>query len=227
MLTALIFSTLTLFLLIRHSRRTRGDSLTWNFFLFTLFLTFSKGAKTGLGQAGLNITSAYKPVFLSLSGAMLVLILFYTSWCLAEAITRKSRLLKDEISATVIAAGAVCLIMAYAIGFRFSWVSHGNIGLAKFFIGYPFSTAQEWSYCLIHFLTAFLLINCSRYKNREWKALLFLIPLIHTWLGRFFNDPLMQFTEEYIFAGSLLILTALKVAGSGMPGLSRSKKMQP
>lgn len=196
---------LGMLLVIMHSYYDKGPFLTWNFFLFLFFLIFSKSAKPELNTIDLNISLAWKPLIFSFLGAGLVSIIFYSSWCIAESITEYNHSLRGKILTIVILAGVITLSTAYAVGF----LPSDNF-LAKFFVGYPFKTAWEWFYYSAHFLCAYLLINCSKYKYYDWKVFFLILPLVEVWLSRFFINPLPKIIENHIFIYSLIIFAVIK-----------------
>ncbi|MBL7196789.1 MAG: hypothetical protein ISS47_01675 [Candidatus Omnitrophica bacterium] len=188
--------TIFLFLLIMHSYYRRGIRLTVNFFLFAFLLIFSHGGSCSLGFLNL-IDSNRTTIVSSLANTFLILPIFYLSWHIAEEATKYINFFRGRLFPVILLSGIVILLFNYLVE---------AIGIN---IMNSYSLINNF-YFFTHFLAAFLLINCSKYKYRNWKIFFFLLPLIYLWIIRLFGiGSFFLLVEECVFIVVLLILAFL------------------
>jgi len=218
----LIFIIISLGFLVAHSYFTKGRRITITFFLFAFIAAAEKELNSFLGHefpvvqhpspfffpSGNNLSVIR--LFMVITGWVFV---FYLSWYTSEKVLGKVKSLSNRIFPVVLFAGIVAGCISYAIETTgtsigwWKWVFKDN-RLSMFLVGKAhFFAVQAWFYFNTHFLAAYFLIECSRYKRSSWKAVFFLVYLIRIYLILFFFSFIPREIEEYV-AFSLLILLA-------------------
>ena len=205
--------------LILHSYFLRGFRITFNFFLFAFLCAFRKECFT------LNISSRstydylnsnlsnFWPVLTATAGWLFA---FYIGWSMAETILKKRKivLFEGKIFATLLLAGLVIGSISYCLettGIAIGWWQWKSIDLrlANFLTKSPLTAFEAWFFFSIYFLSAYFLIECSKYRRVNWKCIFFLLPFISLWYFQFIHPKLSQ-KMAIILLPSLAILSPLK-----------------
>ncbi len=183
-----------IFLLILHSYYRKGLQLTVNFFLFAFLLIFTNGGVCCLSF--LNLPTHNKSIIIgSLASTLLNLPIFYFSWYIIEEVMRWVNSLKKRSSLFLIVL--LSGLVAVCLNLLFSAIIKEMAFPRKVF------------YLFAHFLTAFILINCSKYKHKKWKTIFFLIPLVYIWVVRFSGyQGFILSVERCSFLVLLLIISS-------------------
>lgn len=219
-LNLFFFTFIGLILLVIHSYFKRGFRLTLSFFLFSFIVGMRKEAGTFLGPPLSNMRHAApfmhttnNPLTLSvLNTTMGWMLAFYLSWCIAEKIVQRSACLKGKIFPTLLFAGMVVAALAYSIEATainigwWKWVFF-DAHLAKYLIGGVHLFAlSAWFYFSIHFLAPYFLIECSPFRQTNWKCVFLFIPFLRTCTMLFLGSGLQRMIHEFIVFFLLMAL---------------------
>lgn len=218
----------SIILLITHSYFKRGFRLTFNFFLFAFIAAMMK--ETG---------SFFTPEFLMLKGSPFFfpktsvpfavsfltvvfgwIFAFYLAWDVSEKIIKRLAYFNGKIFPAVLFAGITVAAISYAvetIGVNTGWWrwKFHDARFSGFLIkDAHFFAIEAWFYFAIHFLTAYFIIECSKFRKAGWKCVFLLIYFIRIWAVVFSGgSDLFRIIEERIMLCLLIgasFLTPLK-----------------
>lgn len=227
-------------LLIVHSYFKRGFRLTFNFFLFALIAALRKEIGTFFGSESLMLKGSpffFPDTSLPFLISFLTVIFgwmftFYIACSLAERITDKFTYFNNKIFPTLLFAGIIAASISYAVetvGVNMGWwrwkfydnrFSNFLVGDAHFF------AMEAWFYFTIHFLAAYFLIECSRFKKISWKCLFFFVYFIRTWSIVFSGGSnLPRIIEEGIMLCLLVLFSFWLPLEFKLPVLNFKRKL--
>jgi hypothetical protein len=213
-----------LVLLVIHSYFLRGPRTTFNFFFFAFLWAMRKESSLLPSETAIAgslappyelVRSSGQPIFLSVFTVVIGWIFaFYLSWCLAELILRRINYYKDRLfptlllSALIIGSISYCMeTPAIAVGW---WQWRMDVPEFSIFLkGYPYVAFSAWFFCGIYFLSAFFLIECSKFRETNWKGVFFLIPFMHVWTIYLFGNGFPRIIERTLTVSILIILAFL------------------
>jgi len=210
----------SIFIFIVHSYFSSGFRLTFSFFFFAFLVAIIKeGPMLVNGRLIKNPTMPYE--FLAKNGSVMIettlailgwVFTFYLGWYIAKRIAKRLGAWENRIFPVVFIGGLVTASVGYAVEATaigvgwWNWTI-GDMRLAGFLVGgVPLIVFETW----MHFPTQYLLmpysiIECSRFKNINWKGIFFLIPFIHS-VSTQFRSELVRAGIEHIALTILLIL---------------------
>jgi len=144
----------------------------------------------------------FEPITAALLSNGIVFIMFYVSLTIAKVIANRLTPSLNKLFPLAIFSGCICSLLSIFFSSQLS-----GHPLANFFCSYPFKGETVWFYSSTHFLIAFLLINCSKFKKCDWKVIFFLLPLVNIWLYRFPASRIPLAIEEGIFLICLIFFS--------------------
>lgn len=234
------YTCISLVLLGIHSYRRRGLRLTLTFFLFAVIAGIEKEGNSFFGR-DFPAPQQTSPFFFPAAGGsmpthVLLVILgwafvFYVSWALAERILERVPGYSGRIFTTVLIAGMVAAAVSYALETTalelglWQWV-FSDTRLARLFVGktHLFALAA-WFYFTAHFLAAYFLVECSRFRRVSWKALFLLVYLVRTYTIIFSSSTFPRECEEYIFLACLMLLALFSPLSFDFPPKNKEGKV--
>ncbi len=215
-----------------HSYLRYGFRLTFNFFLFS-FLYVSKWViknsanipamfKTAQQIKILELSMCGKSIFYksianylyTISTILGWIFLLYVSWYLAGRIMQRLSSIKDRLFPTLLLSGLIvsCIVyiveaMAGVLGW-WNWTVFCS-QIDKFLIGCPFHPIRKGFYFSIYFLAAYFLIECTKFRRANWKAMFFIIPFIHIFCISIFGPSELVRLIEHIVSLVVLVILVL------------------
>lgn len=213
----LISASIALILLIIHSYLYRGTRITLNFFIFAFIWAFLKeGSAPPPSHPYLKLYEFLNqniPLSFAYWTATIGWIFtFYISWCISEKILQRIDFFKNKIFSTLFICGIVIMGISYSIettAINIGWwrwnINHKT--LQNLFIGgYSLFTLEAWLFFTLIFLTAFFLIECSKYRKANWKIIFIILPFIYSWVILHIGPRMPTFSKEIIGVIIFLIL---------------------
>ncbi|MBL7196778.1 MAG: hypothetical protein ISS47_01620 [Candidatus Omnitrophica bacterium] len=205
-------------LLIVHSYFLRGPRITFNFFFFIFLYAYRWVMRIDVfapfrpPSKEIRILEIIPLTTSNLSAALvsfclpLIIILgwmfaFYISWSMAERILRRIEIFNGKIFITILLSGLIVggifySIETMAIGVDWLRLRFNDPRFGSFLIESSFVTIKARFYFVIYFLTAFFLIECSRFRRVNWKCIFFLLANIHIWTVDFLGFGLPRIIER-------------------------------
>lgn len=224
-LSALVFS-------IRDCYLKRGPRLTFNFFFFSFFYILF-WIWRDVSPILLSLTLADKPAdmnrllypvppepkaiftfFIAVITLLGWMSLFYLGWFIAEKILQCFDIFKKRLFLTLFLSSLVISVILCPIVKIISIVDWQKwlvpiIPNDIFLIGHPRHPFMEGFYFSFFFLAAYFLIECSQWKDKNWKMIFFLLPFIHLWTIRLFGSETAVFCQRIIIFIIIVILAFL------------------
>ncbi len=168
-----------------------------------------------LGGLFTNSDPAFNWVYIFLVAVITLLewiFLFYLGWFVAEKIMQRFSFFQRRLFPTLLLSSLATASFLYpieAIGHNLGWwrwQSFIQVSYDVFFIDCPPHALKSGFYFILYFLAAYFLIECSKFKHRNWKMIFFILPFVHLWTIRFFGNSLPRVVERM---GIFLIVVAL------------------
>lgn len=233
--TLIIFILLVLAFSLRDSYLRRGPRLTFNFFFFSFFYIlfwiwrevslplFSLTPADKLTDINRMLYSAspHPKAFFIFFVAVITLLgwmsLFYLGWFIAEKILQCFAIFKKRLFLTLFLSSLVISIILCPVVKIISIVNWEKclvpiIPNDIFLIGHPRHPFVEGFYFSFYFLAAYFLIECSQWRDKDWKMIFFLLPFIHLWTIRLFGSEAAVFCQRILIFASIVILAFLSRA---------------
>jgi len=231
-----IFAVIGLIFLIIHSYLTKGRRSTLTFFVFAFIAALTKEVSSFIDP----VTSAIvPPPFLLpeehpiILGALHVslgwVFTFYLGWFFAEKILRKISRAGIRIFPLVILTGLTVASFAYPIeatGINVGWWawSFFEERFARFLVGnIHFFAMNAWFFFSVHSLLPYYFIECSGFRDKPWKNLFILIPILRLIVMVYAGSVIPRIAYENIFLVFLLLMLFIdrvkyRPVYSGIPG---------
>jgi hypothetical protein len=192
----ILFAAILIFFIaaVIHACRTKPLGITVNFFLFSFLWAFNQESAIRRGSILSNLPlpqlSSFLYAFFSSLGWVLI---FYTGWLAADKVIQRRSVLGGNLFFRVMSLAAFSAVVfsgfEVAAGLfidRAYWAKY-NMPPLFFLAGRPTYILNPGFYTSLYFFLSFFLINCSRYKDRPWKAVFFLIPFLPDFVVQFFG----------------------------------------
>ena len=219
-----IFSFTGLALLIVHSYFKRGFRLTLNFFLFAFMAGMRKEAGTFLGPPLSSMkyptpfihTGSYPLLFSVFNTTIGWMLAFYLSWCISDKIVERVHYFKGKIFPVLFFCGLVIAALSYSIEATainigwWKWLFFDKHFAEALIGGVHLFALSAWFYFAVHFLAPFFLIECSEFRNSEWRCIFFLIPFSRTCTMIFLGSGLPRMLHEFFIFIILITLIFVK-----------------
>jgi len=137
----------------------------------------------------------------------------YASWSLAEGILKKIEFFSGKLFPTLLFGGLIASSMSYCVeatGIAVGWWhwTRRDIRLAGFFEGVPLSPLEGWFFMFMVFMVPYFLIECSKYRIKQWKYLFILPSLFYFTMRVSANYALAMIAE--CLAIMLILYLSLK-----------------
>lgn len=204
-----------------HSYFTKGLRLTLTFFLFAFIVGIEKEFNSFFAF-DFPAFQRPPPFFFPSHNSILVNIImvifgwvfiFYLSWIISERINKRLDFFRGKIFPVLFFSGLITASMSYAIETAsvsvgwWKWVFKDSRFTNFLGGGINFFALEAWFYFTIHFLGAYFLVECSKYKRSPWKALFLFIYLIRIYSILFFNSSIPREIEERIALIGLVLFS--------------------
>jgi len=235
-----VFLLCCVILSIWHCYLRRGARLTFTFFFFSflyilrwvlknivspspLLITAKQLTLNGLST---NFVSAFNPGQMFLWAVITLLewiFLFYVGWFVAEKIMQRFSFFQMRLFPVLLLSSLVTASALYpieAIGHNLGWWRWQpfiQVPYDIFFIDCPAHSLKSGFYFILYFLAAYFLIECSKFKYKNWKMVFFILPFVHLWTIRFFGNGLPRVIERtgaFVILVALVFLSTLKLEGA-------------
>ncbi len=233
---------ISIILLITHSYFKRGFRLTFNFFLFALIAATRKevGSFFSSGVVALKKSPFFFPESsIPFIVSFLTVIFgwaftFYLAWSISEKIMKRLDYFNNKIFPTLLFAGIIAASISYAVevvGVDMGWWrwKFYDGRFSSFLIGNThFFAIEAWFYFAIHFLLVYFLIECSKFRNTDWKCVFFLVFFIRTWTIVIPGSPVIfQIMEQHLMLCLVIALSFLAPLKFEFTVLKSSKRIAP
>ncbi len=210
----------------------RGPRLTFNFFFFSFLyiliwiwryispILFSLTPKDNL--AHINVLASlggHQNIFAFTIFIFLITIfgwmsLSYIGWFISESIQHHFAIFKKGLFLAVLLSSLVVVVILCPIVKIISIVDwqKWNVPIFPndiFLVGHPIHPFREGFYFYMYFLAAYFLIECSKWRHRNWKMVFFILPFVHLWTIRLFGSESAIFFERFTVLTAVFILAIL------------------
>jgi len=211
-----IFIFLSFVASVIHSSKTKPLGLTINFTLFSFLWAFNQESAIRRSSVLSNLPLPQLESFIyALFSSLGWVVVFYSGWFIAENIIKKSVAFRDNLFFRIISVslfgGIILFIFETMAGMFIDWSYWAKYRMPPIFFlaGRPTYIFNSGFYASLYFFLSFFLINCSKYKDRSWKVVFFVIPFLPDFVVQFFGAGQGRFMERLLILLIIIILSII------------------